>query len=65
MLIHNTVDPLPLLLVRHQREGQEFTKRPGQVLLRYGPARYCGLKGDKPSLEKHDCPEVKEEKQDT
>ncbi len=23
--------------------------------------RYCGLKGDRPSMEKHDCPEVKKE----
>lgn len=24
--------------------------------------RYCGLKGDRPSMEKHDCPEVKPNK---
>ena len=58
-------------IVESEEEGDQKTASPtsptspriykaswtGDVLA----CRYCGRKGDRPSMEKHDCPEVKKE----
>ena len=44
---------------QRQQRQQGVTKPLGQMT--FGHVGYCGLKGDRPSMEKHDCPEVKKE----